>query len=287
MYMRARAFAIGFGAAVTLLCVGHTTTAVAAEPPAPVLDFQFNGLKFGGPVTSVVNSGSSGGSVNTAVLTNAGGALVSAGAPDVPYRLDGNDPGAVAFPGYEPLGPSTHLAIVSITNPASVSTPAADPMNPKSGPFSFGADFRINDDTGTDPSDGDNVFQRGLNGATQWKLSVDHHAAVCSVKAAGEPAIKTPAITIPPASWSVQWYRTTCVRDATGMLTATVQAYNGLQSSWQPFGSANVSGAGIDLSMSPQTPVSIGGKLNANNTITMSAPDQLNGAVDNVRLTIG
>jgi hypothetical protein len=297
MFKRSPIVVMSAGAVVLALGLGQgaagatTRVAAAAEPPAPALEFRFDGLGWTyptpQPVTSIENSGSLGSGVTATVLTNGGGSILAAPGADNPLLTNTLDVGAVGFPVYEPLSPSTRLAIVSITNPATITTSAADPMNPGSGPFSFGADFLIQDNTGSDAADGDNVFQRGLNGGTQWKLSVDHHQAVCSVKGAGKAAVKTPAISIPPKRPQVSWYRASCVRDASGNLTATVQQYDWWVSAWQPFATTSVGGAGVDLSMAPQTPVSIGGKLNVNNTITMSAPDQLNGAVDNVRLTIG
>ncbi|MFT4220204.1 MAG: hypothetical protein QM611_06770 [Microbacterium sp.] len=167
-----------------------------------------------------------------------------------------------------------------------------DLLNPGSGRFSFRADFSLDDTSGNAPSnsDGDNIFQRGLSPNAQWKLSVDGHMAQCSVRAAGaSAAVHTPAIAIPNKTANVSWYRAECLRDtdAAGTLSLTVSYYDTSAGSWISLASSQAAGAAGDLTMSRTIPVSIGGKLNNNNTIQQSAPDQFNGLIDNVKLIIG
>lgn len=257
--------------------------AVSASMPATreILVMDFDDQPLGSVVTSPRVSGSASGSVNSSMLTRNGGkAITQAG-------TSGNGR-SIRLPAYTRLTGSTPLAVVSIRNKAG----SSDPLSPGAKRFAFSADFSLDNTSSNTPSntDGDNVFQRGLSPNAQWQLSVDGRKAQCSVRpAARRSPVRTPAITIPRNTANRTWYRAVCVRDsdAAGTLTLTVSFYDNAADAWKFFRSSRARGAAGNLSMERTIPVSVGGKLNNNNTIQRGAPDQFNGLIDNVRLVIG
>jgi hypothetical protein len=253
----------------------------ASAAAVTVLQLKFDGGTIGNTITSPLITGSAAGSVSSTVKTQGTGlATVVQGATDAAgNHVSGT---AMRLPAYQLLGPTTPLAIVSIRNLG------AEAMNPGTGTFTWKADFSLDDNDGTVATDGDNIFQRGLSPQTQWKLSADHHKVLCSVRPVGATGpINTPLVTIPLQTSNVSWYRGTCKRTAAGVLTLTVQQYDRAAAAWVAFGTPQtVSGAQGDLTMTSTIPVTIGGKLTNSNNFA-STPDQFNGIVDNVVLTIG
>ncbi len=257
------------------------TAGPASAATVTVLQAKFDGLTIGSPISTLALTGTAATSVTSSVVTANGGQAL--GAQGATNASGGHVSGtAMRLPAYQLLGPTTPLAVVSIRNNG------AESMNPGTSTFSWKADFSIDDNLGTQATDGDNLFQRGLSPNTQWKLSVDHHKVLCSVRPVGAGApINTPLVTIPNQTTNVSWYRATCKRTAAGVLTMTLQQYDRAAAAWVAFGTPqSVSGAQGDLTMASTIPVTIGGKLtNTGNLASM--PDQFNGLVDNVVLTIG
>lgn len=257
------------------------SSGTGAAAGTSVLSFPFSGST--GTITAPVNVGTVAAVRSSVVTQNSGSAQAVAG-------LTGAGQ-AMALPSYSAGSPKN--AVVKVAN---VATSGADPLNPGSGTFSWQADFNQDAQLGTDPRDGDNVVQRGLTsiktGNTMWKLQADHHIVQCgmqSVLMTGD--LLTPGITIPVAPGATQsgWYRATCTRraGATATLTATVTRWNGATSSWVAFGSQTVGGAAGSVRMKIGVPVSIGGKLDTKGVGLNATPDQFNGDIDNVRLTLG
>ena len=154
-----------------------------------------------------------------------------------------------------------------------------------------GTDADGTDGDSTDATDGDNIFQRGLSGdPAQWKLSADGHKAQCFIKTTG---MTTPLAT-PPLTVGSGWYRAVC-RRANGAaaghatLTMTLRKWNG--SAWVAVAGSPTTAPGNAygaLDFPAALPVSVGGKLRSNDPLELTtSPDQFNGIVDNVRLTLG
>ena len=241
-------------------------------------------LSFGattGDVTSPRVTGPGAAAVTSSVLTNGDGRATT---------VTGFAGSALSLPDYTPLGPSTPLAVVrlGLTDPQ-----AADPLDPAARPFSWAADFSIDNDTGNDPTDGDNLFQRGLTPDTLWKLQVDHHVVSCGLKSKTMPtAVYTNGVRIGQQDESAvqnrTWYRATCTRDADGVLSLVLRQRSAAGSFRTIARTQTAAGSAAGrMTMSGAIPVSIGGKLNVAGTGLNSQPDQFNGLVDNVRLRIG
>lgn len=267
------------GAFSSPAAVSAASTAATTAPAVLALNFDDQSLNT--IITNPIVRGSAADLVTASTLTlNQGKATTQAGAPGSGRSM--------RLPAYTRLSSASPLAVVSIRNKAG----SNDPLNPGRKRFTFMADFSLDDVSSNAPSnsDGDNIFQRGISPNTQWQLSVDGHRARCAVRTAGASAqIRTPAIEIPRKTTNRSWYRAVCLRDtdAAGTLTLTVSYYDTAARTWKYLQSTRVKGTAGDLSMSRTIPLSIGGKLNNNNTIQRSAPDQFNGLVDNVRLIIG
>ena len=122
-----------------------------------------------------------------------------------------------------------------------------------------------------------------------WQMSADGHKYVCTVKAPGTGnEIETPIITIPNQTSNRSWYRGCCNRSAAGVLTATLQVYDKVQRAWVSVKTVSKAGAGVDSATMPKsTALSIGGKLTTSGTGVNTDPDQFNGVIDNVALTVG
>lgn len=187
---------------------------------------------------------------------------------------------AARFPSHDP-DPSAPRAVVRVIPAAG----AGDPLNPGTAKFSFGADVAMDEVTATPGEgsidDGDNLVQRGLfNAGSQYKLQVDSRRPSCRILGAdGEVFVQSP-VTMTPGTW----YRIRCSRDGDTVTLIVAELDGG------DVVDARVStkqGPTGDMTpTSPNTPLSVGGKLNANGTVTGDT-DQLNGMVDDAWLRIG
>jgi hypothetical protein len=270
--------ALATTAATSVALASSILTAQAA--PRVRASLNFNAPAPGQTVTTLAVGGDYAKYLSAKVVTANGGKAVSAANNISAYR------NVIDFPPHADRTSNPPTAIVSLRN----TTSTVDPLNPGSGNFTWQADFSLDDNVGTDNTDGDNLVQRGLIPEKQWKLSVDLHQAGCYVRtvARGTEAV-TPLITIPNQTSNIRWYRAICNRSLTGVLTLRVYAYWTSKAAWVLFRSSTApQSASGSLAMARTVPVAIGGKLKDDGTISLSpAADQFNGKVDNVILTVG
>lgn len=219
----------------------------------------------GGAYATFANTGSA--AVTVDVATRNAGTLVEGPG-------QGGSPRSVRFPDHDPATTSPRAVIRVVGN-----DPGGDPLNPGTGTFSFGADVRIdalNAAPGTQ-DDGNNVIQRGLFGSSQYKIQVDGARASCRIGGADGAVLVHNDVTIEPDVW----YRLLCTREGDEVTIAVT--------SWNAAGEATTVsktavGATGDLTPAvPTVPLSVGGKLNDNGTVT-GATDLFNGWIDNPRL---
>jgi hypothetical protein len=268
------AIALGALAAATAL-------APAAQATTPVVraSLNFASPAAGQTVTTLAVGGAYASALSASVVAANSGRAVS-----VVSGTGYNN--AIDFPAYVPLAYHPPIAIVAIKN----KNTALDPLDGGSGNFTWQADFSLDDYVGIDSVDGDNLLQRGLSPDKQWKLSVDRHHAQCFARTvAYAAAVVTPAIVIPNQTTSVRWYRAICNRSASGVLSLRVYAYSIPAKGWAGFHSSTASSLVVgDLNLAWSIPVTVGGKLtNAGGVAFTPSPDQFNGRVDNVILSLG
>ena len=270
------AIVIGALAATTVL-------APAAQASAPVVraSLNFATPPAGQTVTTLAVGGAYASSLTASVVTANGGRALSV------VSGSGHN-NAIALPAYVPLADHPPIAIVAIKNRSA----ALDPLDAGSGAFTWQADFYLANNLGSDPLDGDNLLQRGLSPHKQWKLSVDRHQAQCLARTVSNAAaVVTSEIAIPTITTAtdVHWYRAICNRSAAGVLSLHVYAYSPTAKTWSSFRSSTAPTLVVgDLNMDWTIPVSVGGKLTDAGAVALSpAPDQFNGSVDNVILTLG
>jgi hypothetical protein len=256
------------------------TSATSAPSVAAVTTVTRAGLSFNYPsaghtVTSLVVGGAYASYVTAVVVTANAGRAVSVSNPGYANAID--------FPAYLPLAESPPIAIVKMRS----KTSSVDPLNGGYGSFTWRADFSLDDYLGTQAIDGDNLLQRGLSPAKQWKLSVDSHRVQCTVRINPSGAVvETPQIRIPFRTTNVRWYRAFCNRSATGVLSIRVYAYSNASHAWIGFASATAPGSAAgSLNFNYLVPVTVGGKLKDTGAVAFPTPDQFNGQVDNVLLT--
>jgi hypothetical protein len=260
-----------------------TAVAPAAQASTPVVraSLNFATPAAGKTVSTLTVGGAYASALTASVVTANGGRAVS-----VVSGTGYNN--AIAFPAYVPLGSNPPNAIVAIRNKSA----ALDPLDGGTGAVTWQADFYLANNLGSDPLDGDNILQRGLAPHKQWKLSVDRHQAQCFARTvAYSSAVVTPEITIPTITGptSVHWYRAICNRSASGVLSLRVYGYSPTTRAWFAFRSSTAATLVVgDLDMDWSIPVSVGGKLTDSGAVALSpSPDQLNGSVDNVILSVG
>ncbi len=280
-------------AAGTLVCALLATASPAQAVPTQVLWFNFDNHSLGARPTTFTNRGTLGTSVTSTVYRKVATspnadypATIVNGVSDASGTLPSGR--AIDLPPYRLLSSGPSLSVIGIKNGSSTGT---DPMNPGIGDFTWKADFSLDDNLGSQTVDGDNIVQRGLYSTTgyMWKMSADGHKYVCTVKAPGTGnEIETPIITIPNQTSNRSWYRGRCNRSAAGVLTATLQVYDKAQGAYVSVKTVTKAGAGINFTAMPKsTAVSIGGKLTTSGTGVNTDPDQFNGVLDNVTLTVG
>lgn len=236
------------------------TPTPTAAPPTLKLDFD-EGLTAGAPVTSVQNTGT--GQTDVDVRAT-GGAKIQV----VKGREGGN---AIRFPAY--TGAAKAPAAVLVAEDMLDGT-----LDPASGDFSFGATFQLDEKSaGSEADNGNNLIQRGnFDSLGQYKLQVDKDVPSCRVLGDdGEVFVKSDT-PIDPG----HWYTVTCTRTESEV-TLTVEAYDGAPGAgtWKTKGPTGT----ISLKALPLT---VGGKTTPNGT-PVGSPDQFNGVVDDVFLSLG
>ena len=170
-----------------------------------------------------------------------------------------------------------------------------DALSPGLATFTFGADFKLDAiNASTSYDNGNNLIQRGLYGSgDQYKLQVDNTTEGPKASCALQQKISATETLNATVTSSViidhaLWYRVRCTRQGT-TLKIVVTPYNadGTPQTAVPNSKPNI--PAIDLTWpttAPIVPMSIGGKLNANGTISGSS-DQFNGLIDNAVFIVG
>ena len=247
----------------------------AHAAPVLVLDIDFNSGSQGSVITSPVLLGTASGSLTAGVVTEGGGQAVTGPNPASSSNK------AMRLPAYAVLNrPNTPLAVLKVGNAT-----ATEAISIGDQTFTWQADFSQDTNLGTDANDGDNIFQRGLAGATsQWKLSADGHKVGCYMRVNGV-GFNTGTITITDTAWYRAICKRTRVNATTGTLVLTLRRWDG--AAFVTVGTKqSATNAAGDMPFPVGTPMTVGGKLNNNGTLH-SQPDQFNGSIDNVQLRVG
>ncbi len=235
------------------------TPSPTEQPPALLLDFE-NGLETGTMLDDVSLLTNSGRAVGTGIGVRTNGA---ARLEVVPGR--GGEGHAIRFPAY--TGDAGAPAAVVV-----VTDDGQGALDPGSGEFSFGATFRLDEDSqGSAADDGNNLLQRGtFDSPGQYKLQIDGGVPSCRVQGEeGEVVVEAEEQVEPGA-----WYSVSCTRTDTG-LTLEVEGEEG-DGTWRADGETG------EVSVT-ELPLTIGGKAGPDGTPVASA-DQFNGVVDDVFL---
>lgn len=159
-----------------------------------------------------------------------------------------------------------------------VDVDGADDLNPGKRTFRFGADFAL-DAVGQVSIDdnGNNLIQRGLaDNRNQYKLQVDGIHPSCRIKGnAGAITVSSRAVVVPGT-----WYRAWCERDGnrvTLQVTRLSDGYTWTRSVYRNTG---------EVTLSAQTPLTVGVKMSSPTTIAPPSADQFNGTVDEAFLQV-
>lgn len=255
-------------------CTGDDPTPppTTSEPPATgtvptptgdalTLDFDSGPTTLGGPLAA---------GATASVVALGGGRVESVDS----YPGAGK---AAGFPNYSGAPDAPRVAVLIDGGPD-------DPFSPGEAPVTLLADIRLragqSSAGGTD--NGDNIVQRGLfDSGAQLKLQADHDAASCRMLGdTGEVSLKSPKKLKRDA-----WYRLQCTRDGDTVTLAVIPiAEDGTLG--KPV-VATRSGPIGAITFPAGVPISVGGKLNADGTITAAASDEFNGDIDNVAVHIG
>ena len=185
-----------------------------------------------------------------------------------------------------PHGPAVRLPAFRSTDPGfatirvdNIGEP--DRMRPDDGDFAFGASFsldRISDGSAAD--NGDNLIQRGVfESPSQYKIQLDQRRVSCLVRGLDGSVVVEGAHPVRPE----RWYRVECVRRGESIvlkIAAIDKDGRGLRSITRQRGPIGA------VTMSLDTPLSIGGKLAGDGTLQPTSTDQFNGAVARVFLRV-
>ncbi len=231
-----------------------------------VLVLDFDPPEGQGPVLGTLeNDGSA--PVDATVVTSGRGQVLAT--PSV----DGQ--GAATLPAY--AGGAADFAVVRV-----LPVGTEDHLAPGARDFLIGADVRLDEITSGAPADnGDNLLQRGLfDGSGQYKLQVDHGRLSCRLAGTEGELVAKLGQRLDPR----RWYRTECRRvgDSVQLRAAELTA-NGT-GAWS---TASASGPIGVIDVASDVPLSVGGKLNADGAIVITASDQLNGQIDQVLVLMG
>jgi hypothetical protein len=222
------------------------------------------------------------------VLTNAGSASVTTsvvsahgGTVDTVASWSGQG-SAVRFPAYNPTS-SGARAVIKVVNRTST-----DVLAPGNRDFSWSADFALDADSESHArgsyDNGNNIFQRGLFGDTQFKLDADGRQPSCRLRGSTgtQGALRVQA---PVTVAAGQWYHATCTRTGNTLSIAVqaIAADGSVPGQWSRSATSS-RGFGTLTWSKTGTPLTIGGKLSAAGKLTSGSTDQFNGVVDNAVL---
>lgn len=254
-------------AGLVLACSVPTWAAAAADD----VRITFAGATGGSTITTVTNTGTV--PTTQQIVRSHRGQVVA-------RRSTATGNAAADFPDYDDSA-SAARAVVAVSNDG-----ADDALTPAAGGFTFGADARLDaDNAGAGRDNGNNVIQRGLFGDdAQYKLQVDANHLSCRIKGdLGAIESTSPRVLTPE-----RWYRGRCTREVLDTGDRVVLTVTRIKSD-STLGGTTVTTSAVmpigTLTFDAATPVSIGGKLNADLTLA-SSPDQFNGYLDNVVLDL-
>ncbi len=155
----------------------------------------------------------------------------------------------------------------------------AGPGLPNPGPraFAYGADVRLDPVSVSDADDGDNILQRGLaSDSRQFKLQVDAGRPSCVVEGtSGRVTAKA------KQRLEDGWYRLRCERSGDDLVLTVIE----LEDDGSTAITTTTMPAG-DVTFPAGTPLSIGRKSTAAGEPVINKPDQFNGALDNVWISV-
>ncbi len=241
----------------------RSPTPPSTPPPALLLDFE-TGLETGtmlDDVSLLTNSGRAVG-VGVGVRTNGAARLEV-----VPGR--GGEGHAIRFPEYTGDADAPAAVLVATDD-------GQGALDPGAGDFTFGASFRLDEDSeGSANDDGNNLLQRGtFESRGQLKIQIDGGVPSCRIQGrAGEVFVEAED----PVETDT-WYTVTCARTAGGV-TLEVEPDAGSGPGGGTWSADGETGEIVVTGL----PLAIGGKAGRDGTPVASA-DQFNGLVDDVFL---
>lgn len=185
---------------------------------------------------------------------------------------------AFSFPPFHPVG-SYAQAVIVVRN-----TTPSDVLSPRKRNFSFGATFRLDDQSfGRAEDNGNNVVQRGLySDPVQFKLEVDETMRPgCTVRTPGHEASVIAVEPLEPGTW----YHVQCQRRP-GALAILVMVFE--DGAWTtPLGRVDLKDVGPVDFVNPATPMSVGGKVDDGGEIVIDSSDLFNGEITDAFLSVG
>lgn len=239
---------------------GSTARSAGQDAPAAVV-FDFEDLQDVGdrPSIEVVNVGS------------LKGVAESRAANDGRLEVEpGPDGQALRFPAFEDAEEPARAVLVY--------TPDAGGLDPGEEDFRFGADFVLDEVTQGGSDDGNNLVQRGLSAdRMQYKLQAENGLASCRLEGDQGSVRVTSRVRLQPQ----EWYRVMCWREG-DEVSLHLETTNGKDLDTVTRGTRTGS-----LDFDSSVPLAMGGKLAPDGDVVRRMADQLNGALDNVFVTIG
>jgi hypothetical protein len=239
---------------------GQSTSGVPSKDHAGLLlDFE-EGLETDQDVTDVPNAGT--GKVDVDVRFTGEAEVEVVEAPDGGH--------AVRFPAYTAQDTAPAAVIVATSSDPGV-------LDPGDQDFTFGASFQLDaESSGSQADNGDNLVQRGtFDSPGQYKIQLDHDVPSCRIQGdAGQVFVKADGPIDPGA-----WYSVSCERtDSQVTLKVTALLHGKGGGTWQASGETG------NISLK-DLPLTVGGKTSPDG-VPVASPDQFNGAVDNVFVSV-
>jgi hypothetical protein len=256
---------------VVLLCLTACTSsasddATGSEPTArnagqdapSAVVFDFENVVDGASVR-VANAGSLKGAAKSEVANG--------GRVEVQPAFDGQ---ALRFPAFDDSDEPARAVLVYSSSGGG--------LDPGEEDFRFGADFMLDEVTQGGNDDGNNLVQRGLSvDRMQYKLQAENGFASCRLEGDQGSVRVTSRVRVEPR----QWYRVMCWREG-DEVSLRLETPDGKELDTVTRGTRTGS-----LEFDSSVPLAMGGKLAPDGDVVRRMADQLNGALDNVFVTIG